>query len=136
MGYSMERCARHWNTVNRIMMDDAAALTRFRLVTYEALSMSPEATMRELAEFLGIDCAPFEQLTRMEWAAPNMTGATSKIQDFNRESFKRLSAEDLEMIRANAREMLECFGDLDSPAQYPHHARTTFYSTRNGAHPS
>jgi hypothetical protein len=117
-GYSIERCAQHWNTVNRIMIEDSSYLKNFHLIPYEMLSISPNETLRKLAEFLGVDHTPFDQSIQQEWPVHNASGAPSTIQDFNGKSFKRLSGDDIGAIRATAEEMLDYFGYLDSPAQY------------------
>lgn len=110
MGCTIERSARHWDTVNRIMIEDAKHLDRFHLVSYEQLCLQPSATLRELARFLSIEYAPFEPLLQRSWAIHNADRAVRAISDFNAESLRRLSPEDVATVTATAREMLDHFG--------------------------
>jgi len=108
-GYSLDRCARHWNTANKIMLDDSAHLKRFALVHYEALTKDPEATVKQLCQFLGLDFKPLQKTINQKWPVHNMDNAAAKIQDFNAKSLKRLSQSDIDVINRHAGEMLERF---------------------------
>jgi len=109
-GYSLDRCARHWNTANKIMLDDAAHLKRFLLVHYEDITQDPGAAMRQICQFLEIDSRPLQAVIDQEWKVHNMDNAAAKIQDFNGRSLARLSARDIETINRHAGEMLARFG--------------------------
>jgi hypothetical protein len=109
-GYSLDRCARHWHTTNKILMADCAYLKRFLLVHYEDLAASPRETVGQICQFLGIDSLPLEPAITAEWDIHNMDNTPSKIQDFNAKSLALLSERDIEIINLHAREMLERFG--------------------------
>lgn len=109
-GYSLDRCARHWNNANKIMMDDSAHLKRFALVSYEDLTRDGRTTMRRLSGFLGLDSDPLEAAIDKEWQVHKMHGAPAKIRDFNGESLARLSKADMGVIGQHAQEMLGRFG--------------------------
>lgn len=109
-GYSLDRCAQHWNTANQIMMDDAPYLHRFMLVQYEDLTRDPMDNMRRIGQFLGIDATPFQAVIHKEWNVHNMDNTPAKIQDFNIRSLEQLSQSEIELINCHAGEMLERFG--------------------------
>jgi len=109
-GYSLDRCARHWNTANKIMLDDVAHLQRFQLVHYEDITRDPGTVMRQICQFLGIDSRPLQAVIAQEWKVHNMDNAAAKIQDFNGRSLARLSPRDIETINRHAGEMLARFG--------------------------
>lgn len=111
-GYGLERCARHWSTANRLMLDDAEHLEHFMLVRYEELVQDPRAIMRRVCRFLALDSNPIQAIIDKEWQVHNMDNTAAQIQDFNRKSFARLQARDLEIINHNAGEMLERLGYL------------------------
>lgn len=108
-GYPLERCARHWNTANKIMLDDSAYLKRFMLVRYEDLIKAPRKTVKQICQFLRIDSSLVEAATEAEWQVHNLENAPAKIQDFNVKSLASLSRNDVEVIKLHASEMLERF---------------------------
>lgn len=109
-GYALDRCARHWNTANKIMLDDVAYLKRFQLVQYEDITRDPGAVTRQICQFLGVDYRPLQAVIEQEWKVHNMDNAAAKIQDFNGRSLARLSPRDIETINRHAGEMLARFG--------------------------
>ncbi len=111
-GHSLERCARHWNLSNKIMLEDSRFLNRFKLLTYEEFTRDPIAVSSSLADFLGIDKTPFLSIRDRKFVVHNVDGTPSQIKDFNAGSLSRLSDEDKAIITLHAREMLERFGYL------------------------
>lgn len=111
-GYGLERCARHWGTANRIMMNDAEHLEHFMLVRYEELVQDARAVMRRVCKFLDLDSNPIQAIIDKEWQVHNMDNAAAHIQDFNLKSFERLQERDLAIINHGAGEMLERLGYL------------------------
>jgi hypothetical protein len=111
-GHSLERCARHWNLVNKIMIEDSRFLNRFKLLRYEELTRDPAAAFDSLSDFLGIDKTPFRSIAEKKFVVHNIDGRQSQIRDFNASSLSRLSPEDREVITLHAREMLDYFGYL------------------------
>lgn len=109
-GYSLDRSARHWNTANKIMLDDARQLKRFMLVQYEDLTRDTATTIQQVSQFLGIDYEPLQTAVNREWKVHNMDNTAAKIQDFNIKSLARLSDSDIDVINRYAGEMLERFG--------------------------
>jgi glycosyltransferase involved in cell wall biosynthesis len=112
-GYHIERCARHWNNVNKTMLEDSRYLRNFKLVTYEDLTGQPEKALFEIAEFLGLDKEPFLELAKQNWNTQNIFNSSMSksmpIQNMNEPSLKRLSSEDIEMVNQEASEMLKDF---------------------------
>lgn len=109
-GYSLERCARHWNLANKIMLEDARFLDHFKLLSYEEFTRDPTTALDSLANFLGIDETPFRSIADKEFAVHNIEATQSQIRDFNSSSLSKLSGEDKAIINLHAREMLERFG--------------------------
>jgi hypothetical protein len=111
-GHSLERCARHWNLANKIMLEDAKFLDHFKMLTYEELTHDPIAALASLANFLGLEETPFRSIADKKFVIHNINGSRSQIRDFNTSSLSRLSAEDKATISLHAREVLEQFGYL------------------------
>ena len=107
----ISRAARHWNIVNKKMLDESKRVRRFLLLNYEQLSEHPEKTMKQLANFLELDPQPLEQAVCKTFDFTTVAGSgPSPIQNLNDESIARLSSDDITKIRTNADEMLEYFG--------------------------
>jgi len=110
--YSMERCARHWNLANKVMLEDSQFLDHFKLLTYEELTHDPIAALGSLADFLGLEQSEFRSIAERKFVVHNIDGMRSQIRNFNARSLSRLSPEDNMTITLHAREMLERFGYL------------------------
>jgi hypothetical protein len=113
-GHPLERCARHWNLANKIMLEDSQFLDHFKPLTYEELTQDPVATLSSLSDFLGIDKTPFNFIVEKKFLIQNIDGTPSRIRDFNASSLSRLSAEDKATITLHAGELLERFEYLNT----------------------
>lgn len=109
-GYPVERCARHWELANRLMLEDSTQLRRFLLVRYEDLFDRLPVMAKAIGQFLGIDAAPLEGVRELELSVHNMDDATTRLTDYNRRSLANLSAADLAAIDAVAGPMLDRLG--------------------------
>lgn len=111
-GYSIDRCARHWNLANKIMLEDAAWLEHFMLLKYEELVEEPLRAVRSLARWLGIEFEPFGEVTEKDFVTHHTDSTPSRITDFNAKCIARLSEEDKQVITREASDMLERLGYL------------------------
>lgn len=109
-GYAIERCARHWNTVNRIMVDDAKLVSNFRLVQYERFVAQPMEVAKEVASLIGIDASPLEPFARNGWCLGNEDQEPSKLRNTNPDLASAYAANGIEKVAAQAGEMLSHFG--------------------------
>ncbi len=99
-GKSVERGARHWDLVNKIMINDAKSVANYLEVHYEDIAERKPDSIQKLAKFIDLDSKHFNLETSR--------GQT--IRNFNHESIQRLSRDDIETIRSIAGEMLEYHG--------------------------
>ena len=109
-GYPVERCARHWELANRLMLDDATRLRRFLLVRYEDLFDRLPAMADAIGRFLGLDAAPLMRVRDLELSVHNMDGVATGLTDYNRRSLANLSAADTAAVDAVAGTMLDRLG--------------------------
>lgn len=109
-GYPVERCARHWELANRLMLDDAKQLRRVLLVRYEDLFDGLPVMAKAIGAFLGIDAAPLERVRELELSVHNMDDATTRLTDYNRRSLENLSPADIAAVDAVAGPMLDRLG--------------------------
>lgn len=110
-GKPVERGARHWGTVNRIMLDNARHVDHFLEVRYEDLVNDFAATVRRIAAFLQIEPGAMLAARDGVYDATTVLGSGEYgICDFNGPSLQRLTDEDIRAIRREAGEMLEYFG--------------------------
>jgi hypothetical protein len=113
MGCDLRRCARHWARTHDYLAEDSAHLRRFHLLRYEDLCEQPVPTLEAVARFLEIDAAPLYGVERETWTIHNMNERPSPLKNFNAESLNRLSAEDREIVLAEAGPVLARFGYSD-----------------------
>lgn len=107
----MTRAARHWNLVNRIMLEDAAHLDHFLLLPYEELVQAPEASAARLQDLLGIDAGRIRDAMSGEFSFTTVKGRDAQgMENMNSAGIARLSASDLEIISREADEMLGRLG--------------------------
>lgn len=104
---SAARGARHWNLVNKIMLDDAKHIENFMLLRYEDLAMQRDQCVRELSRFLDI---PYDNLggamkRRYEFSTVNGVNS-QEITDLNEIGISRLTQNDVDTVRREASEML------------------------------
>lgn len=108
---SYERGARHWNAVNKLMLDEAKGVRNFELIKYEDLVDDPVGTAGRLAEFLELDRESIRSAMDNEFTFRTIKGdGALALANMNEESISRLSASDKENIRTIAAEMLSFFG--------------------------
>lgn len=113
---TLDRGARHWNLVNRIMVNDTRQIDNFLEVKYEDLVDNFAHTVRRIGAFLGVDPVAILAAGKKLYSASTVVGAGEyAIQNFNEQSIRRLSEADLLMIAGEAEEMLEYFGYVAGP---------------------
>lgn len=108
-GYSIERCARHWNAVNRVMLDDAKLIRNFRLVQYERFIEHPMEVVKDVASLIGIDPAPLQPVVQNGWFLGNEDKKPSKLRDANADLIDACEAISSEGVSTHAAEMLAHF---------------------------
>ncbi len=108
-GYAIERCARHWNAVNRIMLGDAKLMRSFRLVQYERFIEHPMEAAKELAALIGIDPGPLEPFARTGWYLGNEDKKASRLRNANADLVQAYAASSIDKVAAHAAEMLAHF---------------------------
>ena len=124
--YSVQHGIDHWTSANPEMLQQAAALgERFALCRYEDLVLQPEATMRELLEWLGEPWSPAvlqhhvvhsERGTQQE-----VEGQTRTDEPIDESRVTRwvdeMRPEDRDLITRRTRRMAVVYGyTLDEPA--------------------
>jgi hypothetical protein len=113
---SVERGARHWNIVNKIMLEDSKKLNHYFPLKYENLVDKSEDTIKELADFIGIDNYRLLEAMKHSYGFSTILGdGQQKVNNLNQESIARLSDEDKNKISNIAAEMLEYY-DYQSPS--------------------
>jgi hypothetical protein len=107
---SIERGARHWNMVNKLMLDDSKKLNHYFSLKYENLVDKSEDTINELAEFIGIDNHRLIEAMEHSYGFSTILGdGQQKVNNLNQESIARLSVKDKNIISNTASEMLEYY---------------------------
>lgn len=104
------RGAKHWNLVNKIMIDDSKKINRFLLVKYEQLVGEQKSTAKRIANFLGMEKETLMNTLDAKFKFETLAGKNpQKIRNFNQSSIDLLSEEELEIVRSTAAEMIELF---------------------------
>jgi len=118
VGTPVERGARHWDAVNRRMIESSSAVRHYLELRYEDLVEQPDATAQRLARFLGIDADRVGEAMHGQFRFSTVLGTRElALRNLNEESIRRLSGQDLRIIRENAGAMLEHFGYAEPLAQ-------------------
>lgn len=108
---SAERGARHWNLVNRLMMEDSVHVERFLEVRYEDLVDTPGPTVSRIAGFLGLPEGDLNSAMKQDFSFTTLDGRDPKpVVNMNARSIASLSVEDISVIRREAAPMLDHFG--------------------------
>jgi len=105
------RGARHWNMVNKLMVNTARNLDHYIEVRYENLAEKPASTMLEICRFVGLQNDLIEELARSneEEAAKLMVTKFGPVRNHDEETIRKLGTQNIVTIREQAAEMLEHF---------------------------
>lgn len=104
---SMSRGARHWNLVNKIMLEDANKIRNFLELRYEDLVEDAEETSNKLGKFLNIDSSMIYEAMKGKFDFQTIKGKDQQsINNMNMKSIDRLSQADIKLIEKEADEML------------------------------
>lgn len=98
------RGAIHWNLANRIMRDDSRRIERYFELRYEDLSDNTAPTLERICQFLEIEPGPLLERVSSQ-GADRIT-----VRNFNPDSIRNLSSEEIRLIKENASEMLDYYG--------------------------
>jgi len=96
------RGARHWENVNKIMLDDSKSINNFIIMKYEDLTENPYLSIQKLTRFLNFDDAISSRTEKLD-------NAFKDIKNMNSESIRRININDRKRIRENALQMLSHF---------------------------
>ncbi len=107
-GHSLEQGSQQWQRSNDIMLRDFEHLTHKLMVRYEDLTDTPDATLRDILAFLGLEGGNFS-VTGRAWSIHEQTSA---IQNMNPRSLKSLTEEEYRLIEGIAGDMLHRLGYL------------------------
>ncbi len=108
---SIERGARHWNRVNKIMRDDANKIDNYFQLKYEDLVERSEDKIAKLAGFINLDQECITQAMDKTYGFSTIRGQGRQgVTNFNKESIDRLSKDDRSIIDGLASEMLDYYG--------------------------
>jgi hypothetical protein len=108
--YSAELAATHWRTVHEILLEDMPHLERCLLFRYEDLCGSVTQWLGRFEQFLELR-QPFDpDLPNREFPTHNIENRARPIEDLNRTSLERLSAQDRSTITSIAGEVMQKFG--------------------------
>jgi hypothetical protein len=109
----VDRGARHWNLVNRIMMEDAGRIDNFLEVRYEELVEDYAGVAARIAAFLDIDPESLRSQAGIRFNSKTVIGRDDHaMQNFNADSIARLSEEEIRIVSREAKEMLDRFSYL------------------------
>ncbi len=108
---SVERGAKHWNEVNKIMVGDSQKIKNYFQLYYEDLVGNSEQKMKDLADFVGVDYEKLKSSMRKDYGFDTIRGyQQQKVINLNSESISRLKPEDIKTIYSCASEMLDYHG--------------------------
>jgi hypothetical protein len=99
------RAIRHWVRVNQIMLQDARAVRRFRLVRYEDFVTTPHDVVLSLVKFLGIDMGSGGGALG-EGAVLAQPSPGQHVRDMNAGSISRLSIDEKAVVAAEAADLM------------------------------
>lgn len=104
------RGAKHWNLVNKIMIEDSKKINRFLLLKYEELVENRESAAKKIASFIGLKEEIILHAFDAKFEFETLAGRKKqKIRNFNQDSIAMLRKEELETIYSIAGEMIEYF---------------------------
>jgi len=104
------RAARHWNLVNKLIVEDSSRLRNFYLLKYEDLVGQNAVVVKNLAALLELPESDLTTALEGEYGFNTLNGlGPQSIKDFNAASRARLNDRDIKTIRTEAKEMLDHF---------------------------
>jgi len=110
-GHKMKQCAKHWSLANQIMTEDSSKVN-IKIIKYEDLCKNPQENINDLCNFIGIDKIEIdldEKIPRQNLFGKNKFFTLRNMPDFNKESIKRLTKEDIGIINERASDILKYF---------------------------
>ena len=92
---SVERGAKHWSIVNKIMLEESKKLDNYLELRYEDIVLNPDETSKRISQFLNIDKSKIENAMRSEYSFETIRGKDAQtIVDMNKESLDMLDDDD------------------------------------------
>jgi hypothetical protein len=110
-GQPYARGARHWNAVNKLLIETSRQLDNYLEVRYDQLTDKPAGTMLEICRFIGINNSLIEEMSRGSEADAAQLMATKfgPVRNHDEATIAKLAPEDIATIKAEAGEMLTHF---------------------------
>lgn len=105
---TVDRAAKHWNLVNKVMVEDSAKLSNFIWITYEELCEKPEETLQKIMAFLKVEAFDYNKIVN-EPIDMGKERPITQLKNMNQNSFEKLSSSDINNIRFHASLMLDHF---------------------------
>ncbi|TCJ17936.1 sulfotransferase [Parasulfuritortus cantonensis] len=103
--------AKHWAMVNEIMLEESCHVRNYLRVSYEDITDDPEQVSTRIAEFLNLDKRKISESFRHKYQIHNMAdGRESAVVNYNSESIKRLSQDEINLVEKIAAETLNKLG--------------------------
>ena len=114
--YPIEMAGRQWVAANERMAQDAARVSRFRLIAYEDLVQDPLRVLGELWAFLDLPAPAMRRIGE----GVEISGARFELRDMNSESLARLRRADFHALNPVIGHLLPKYGyHVQSPDQQP-----------------
>jgi hypothetical protein len=104
--YPIELCAEQWKACEKIVSENSRKLDRFKLISYEDLTASPDRILREITDFLDLPPMPTEVLNK-SWS---IRERNEPVKNMNQMSFQQLSESDCDAIESVAGDTLAKYG--------------------------
>ncbi|MDX1393814.1 MAG: sulfotransferase [Gemmatimonadota bacterium] len=111
-GWPLDLCARQWARSYEVLLEDARHLERVHWLRYEDLAEEPGESLAGTLEFLGLP-TDFDASSK-SWSVHERE---EPIRNMNPESWARLTAEEIDVIRGVAGEMLDRLGYAPPPVR-------------------
>ncbi|RDV16116.1 sulfotransferase [Pontibacter diazotrophicus] len=106
--YPIELCAQQWARSLELVEQTKAKAKNFYEITYEEFTDEPDAVLREITDFIGVD--PFRNSFKNE--VFSVHNVESSIRNMNKKSLQTLSNDDINLINKAALPYLEQYGYL------------------------
>ena len=105
-GWPISMAAYQWHRTYEVIKEDAKYIQNILYIKYEDLVSDPENELNKISDFIGLK--PFQNLDTQR--AISIHERNEPLKNFNEDSIRRLSFEDIEIINEISRETLDSYG--------------------------
>lgn len=106
----MARGARHWVKANRVMLEDAGYLRRFKLIKYEDLVEDTRRVLLEILEFIGVEIKRYDFDLKANFRLSNIQKVNSGIRNFNAASIRKIPPDAFKKLSIEIEPMMKELG--------------------------